>query len=115
RRSPSGAPSTRAEPEVGSTRPSSILSEVVLPAPLGPRKPKISPRFTTKERSSTATFSPNRLRSPWVSTTASVMSERLLHGLRHQPHVRGAQVAHHTQHPVALGPHQHRAGAPMAL
>src|SRR5215472_6593077 len=33
----------RAVPEVGNTRPISILSVVVFPAPLGPRKPKICP------------------------------------------------------------------------
>ncbi|MBJ7611056.1 MAG: hypothetical protein JF924_01925 [Candidatus Dormibacteraeota bacterium] len=40
---PSGAPgswpATRTLPEVGRISPTSILSVVVLPAPLGPRKP----------------------------------------------------------------------------
>src|SRR5690554_6519004 len=35
-------------------RPVSILMVVVLPAPLGPRKPKMSPCFTEKETSRTA-------------------------------------------------------------
>ncbi len=42
--------------------PSSILIDVLLPAPFGPRKPKISPRRTVSERSRTATLSPKTLR-----------------------------------------------------
>src|SRR5215471_505847 len=38
----------RAEPAVGKTRPISIFRVVVLPAPLGPRKPKISPSSTLR-------------------------------------------------------------------
>src|SRR4030042_5377845 len=41
-------------PDEGFRRVVSILIVVVLPAPLGPRKAKISPFFTVKERSSTA-------------------------------------------------------------
>src|SRR6266508_3181512 len=37
---------------------------VVLPAPLGPRKPVIVPASTTKLRLSTASVRPNRLVSP---------------------------------------------------
>ena len=36
------------------TRPSSILMDVLFPAPFGPRNPKISPRGTSSERSRTA-------------------------------------------------------------
>src|SRR5438874_7782799 len=43
-------------PAVGRSRPVSILIVVLLPAPLGPRKPKKRPRGTSKETSSTATF-----------------------------------------------------------
>src|SRR2546428_12585473 len=43
-------------PAVGRSRPVSILMVVLLPAPLGPRKPKKRPRGTSKETSSTATF-----------------------------------------------------------
>ena len=38
-----------------------IRMVVVLPAPLGPRKPTTSPLGTSKETSSTATVGPNRL------------------------------------------------------
>ena len=47
-------PSTLAEPEVGGMRPISIRIVVVLPAPFGPRKPKISPRSTVKDTPLTA-------------------------------------------------------------
>src|SRR5947207_7300667 len=49
-------PSMVTSPAVGRSRPVSILMVVLLPAPLGPRKPKKRPRGTSKERSSTATF-----------------------------------------------------------
>src|SRR5256885_8646904 len=38
----------RAVPAVGNTKPISSLSVVVFPAPLGPRKPKISPSSTVR-------------------------------------------------------------------
>src|ERR1700675_2254711 len=56
-----GRPSRDASPEVGLRRPSSSLTEVVLPAPLGPRNPKTSPRGTDIERPASATVCPNRL------------------------------------------------------
>ena len=57
-----GRPATL--PLVGLSSVVSILMVVVLPAPLGPRKAKISPGATSKETSSTATKSPNRLFNP---------------------------------------------------
>src|SRR4051794_35265997 len=59
-----------APPHVGRTRPSSIRSVVDLPAPFGPRKPVTAPARTSKLRSSTATTSPKRLLSPWISIAA---------------------------------------------
>src|SRR5690242_6491985 len=53
-------PPTSAVPEVGRSRPQSIRMVVDLPAPLLPRKPKISPRRTSNERWSTATKLPKR-------------------------------------------------------
>src|SRR4051794_19401584 len=50
-------PLTRTSPEVGSDRPAITRIVVVLPAPFGPRKPKISPGATERLRSSTATKS----------------------------------------------------------
>src|ERR1019366_7089592 len=56
-------PPTVARPEVGASKPHMIRMVVDFPAPLGPRNPKISPRATSMETSSTATKSPKRLTS----------------------------------------------------
>src|SRR5258708_12918491 len=68
-RSPSGRPSSQPWPEVGLRRPSSSLTAVVLPAPLGPRKPNTSPRGTVIERPASATVCPNRLErlTVWIA------------------------------------------------
>ena len=47
-------PPTTADPDVGTTRVVSIPAVVVFPAPLGPRRPKISPVPTVRSRPSTA-------------------------------------------------------------
>ena len=47
-------PPTNADPDVGITRVVSIPAVVVLPAPLGPSSPKISPPATVRFSSSTA-------------------------------------------------------------
>jgi len=54
-------PATSARPAVGRKSPQSIRINVDLPAPLGPRKPMISPRRTEKLTSSTAVNAPKRL------------------------------------------------------
>ena len=51
-------PACKAEPEVGASRQESMEMAVVLPAPLGPRKPNISPRRTVKVRPLTASTLP---------------------------------------------------------
>src|SRR5262249_56949657 len=61
-------PATDARPRVGGRRPQSILMVVVLPAPLGPRNRKISPRSTCNDRSTRASTSPNRRVRPSVAT-----------------------------------------------
>src|SRR3989338_3016347 len=48
-------------PSVGVSTPNSIWMVVVFPAPLGPRRPRISPPFRENERSSTAVNVPNCL------------------------------------------------------
>src|SRR5882724_6823079 len=53
-------PSTCASPPLSGKRPVSILMTVVLPLPLGPRKPKISPFSTRKLTSLTAVKWPKR-------------------------------------------------------
>src|SRR5512145_1996945 len=60
-------PSYRTPPASGAVMPMSIRSVVVLPAPLGPRKPKISPDRTSKDRSRTACRSPKRFEIPCTS------------------------------------------------
>src|SRR6476620_2268211 len=65
-------PPTSAEPDVGTTRVVSMPTVVVLPAPLGPRSPKISPSYTERSRPSTAVTPPGyTLRKPSVRITAS--------------------------------------------
>src|ERR1700722_12438636 len=46
------------------------LKSVVLPAPLGPIKPQIAPRATSKETSSSAVTPPNRIVTPWTASRA---------------------------------------------
>ena len=46
-------PQMRISPESGNKNPSIILIVVVLPAPLGPKNPNISPSYTSKEASFT--------------------------------------------------------------
>src|SRR5713101_8260459 len=53
-------PWTHAAPALSGKRPVSILMTVVLPLPLGPRNPKISPFSTRKLTSLTAVNLPNR-------------------------------------------------------
>src|SRR5579864_5242635 len=71
----SSHPATRAVPPLGGMIVASMRSVVVLPAPLGPRKPKISPACTRRSTPSTATTSRCRdlktRRKPCVSITAS--------------------------------------------
>jgi hypothetical protein len=54
-------------PEVGGIWPLSICRVVVLPAPLGPMKPKSSPCLMVREISSIAVSLPNRLVRACVS------------------------------------------------
>src|SRR4051795_12715298 len=65
-------------PSVGNSRSSRTRSVVVLPAPLGPRKPTIRPCSTENDRSSTASVAPKRLVRPLTSIACAM--------LRSQPH-----------------------------
>ena len=62
-------PSTRSVPAVTGEMQPIMRIVLVLPAPLGPRKPKASPGATSKSMASTAVKSPKRLVSPraWMS------------------------------------------------
>ena len=58
-------------PLVGCSKPAIIFSSVVLPQPDGPRSEKNSPRAIAKSARSTATKSPNSLRTPSSTITSS--------------------------------------------
>ena len=54
------APNTLIRPSIGLSRVTSIRMVVVLPAPFGPSRPKVSPGWMARSTWSTATWSPNR-------------------------------------------------------
>ena len=62
------------EPESGVSRPQSIRSVVVLPEPLGPRKPQMRPSATWIEKSCTTCLSPKLLFSPFTSMAQDAAS-----------------------------------------
>src|ERR1700693_2633794 len=64
--SPIGGQRSQPSPEVGAISPRSSLTDVVLPAPLGPRNPKTSPRGTVIDSPARATVFPNRFESSTV-------------------------------------------------
>src|SRR4029077_345473 len=84
--------------------PNNILTEVVFPAPLGPRKPNTSPARMQIDRSATATVEPNCLRSARVSMTVVVIGRWLLHRLRHLEQLRRAHISNEREHGVARRP-----------
>src|SRR5215208_3265287 len=57
-------PATSTRPATGSCNPHRTRMKVVFPAPLGPRKPKISPAPIDKETLSTAVNEPKRQVTP---------------------------------------------------
>src|SRR6516162_10088141 len=63
-------PLTAMHPDVGFSRPAIIRKVVVLPAPLGPRKPWISPAFTSSDTPSTAVNVPYVLTRLWMLSIA---------------------------------------------
>ena len=63
------SPKMRMRPAVGSSRPSSIDSVVVLPAPLPPSSAAVTPAGTAKSMPSTASVAPKRLVSAETSMT----------------------------------------------
>src|SRR5882724_7633519 len=68
-------PKRNAEPLVGFTKPSNTFMVVVLPAPLGPRKPKTSPAWTLRFRSLTASFLPGAFFCAGYSTRKFLVSK----------------------------------------
>ena len=68
-------PRTRSVPSVTGEMQATMRMVLVLPAPLGPRKPKAWPGETSKSTASTAVKSPKRLVSPraWMSEVAGAL------------------------------------------
>src|SRR5512135_3280834 len=62
-------PAMTARPDVGGNTPHRMRMVVLLPAPLGPRKPTISPRSTANDTSEMAVNVPNR----FVKCSALIM------------------------------------------
>src|SRR5580704_16072329 len=71
-------------PAVGVSRPEMQLMVVVLPAPLGPSSPKISPGLAENEMSSTAVSSPYDLRRWSTSITVRAKVPRNGSALEHR-------------------------------
>ena len=76
-----GDPSQRTSPASARRIPRQIRIVVVLPAPLAPRKPKISPRGTSNVSSSSATVVPNR----FVTWSMSRLTRRRIAPIGHAP------------------------------
>ena len=69
-------PWNRIEPDVGASVPDNILKIVLLPDPLGPIRPRISPGSTLNETLLTAVKPPKRFTSPATSSTGVLTSAR---------------------------------------
>src|ERR1700694_3901117 len=72
-----------ASPLVASTNPHSILIVVDVPLPFGPRKPKISPRQTSRLNARTTVRVPYVLVNARVLIAASFTAPRLRRWFRH--------------------------------
>src|SRR5262245_31642168 len=96
-------PSRRIEPPLGARAPDSMLKIVLLPEPLGPMSPRISPGSTANETLATAVKPPKRLVNP--STVSK--SRRAPRSLRRVGR-RARQRHHGFALLLALGPHQIR-------
>src|SRR5208282_6107692 len=80
------SPATCASPEVGGSSVVSMRTSVVLPAPLGPRRPNTSPRWTSKLTPFTAVKLPKRLQRSLVVIAAepgSILMPRERYFRRH--------------------------------
>src|SRR5687768_6923614 len=88
-------------PVSGSSRPASILSSVVLPAPFGPHKPTRSRSPTCHVTCSRSTFSPNALVTSWSCSTnysGVLLSQRSGCGRKDLRHAEGfREISRHTE------------------
>src|SRR5215831_4409203 len=93
-------PLTSIRPDVGLSRPAIIRSVVVLPAPLGPRKPWISPGCTSRLTPLTAVNGPYVLTRSWRAIDMTV-SAPFLPGARaagfapRKRNRQGAEIGRH--------------------
>src|SRR3954462_9373791 len=65
------SPWNRIDPAVGGNVPDSMLKIVLLPEPLGPIRPRISPSATWNDTLATAVKPPKRFTSPLISSTSA--------------------------------------------
>src|SRR5215471_7932696 len=66
-------PPTRMAPEVGSSKPATILRTVVFPQPDGPRKETNSPGAASRLKSCTTVFWPKDFLTCWIERKGSAM------------------------------------------
>src|SRR4051812_30639859 len=91
-------PATVAAPPVGRVSVHSMLIVVDFPAPLGPRKPNVSPVATSKSIPRTASISPKRFERPWTETAltrasvARLPPARLVRLFQAPPRLRDRQL-----------------------
>src|SRR5436309_15893831 len=85
-------PSSRIDPASGSSGPTTMLTVVLLPEPLGPRYPTTPPRLTVKMTLSTASDPPYRFVSAGTSSMRAASCAR--HVTAHDARLRilGAEV-----------------------
>src|SRR6266581_7998246 len=62
-------PANKIDPEVGASVPESMLKIVLLPEPLGPIRPRISPCSTRNDTLLTAVKPPKRFTNPFTVST----------------------------------------------
>src|SRR5881409_3063753 len=80
------SPAKRADPRVGLTVPEITLNSVVLPAPLGPTRPRISPAATDSETSSSARKPPNATPIASSSSMSGAQAEPMPQATQQQRH-----------------------------
>src|SRR5436190_24316771 len=78
------SPRKRIDPAVGAKVPDSMLKIVLLPEPLGPIRPTISPSATSNETLLTAVKPPKRFTKP--STTSTRLLVAVGHARRQRQH-----------------------------
>src|SRR4051812_7787164 len=93
------SPRKRTHPRVGLTVPEITLKSVVLPAPFGPTKPRISVSVTESETSSSARRPPKLTPMASSSSTGGAQAQGVAHATEQQRHqsIRTAQDHQHQQ------------------